>query len=246
MRKIALLILVIIISNSVFSQVSGYIGKKHEISYSINAFPNILPLDENFNNNISSQRDFLNRWNSFSYNYVITSKHKLGFSFDATSLKVFTPKTSSSLQDMFEGCGYNCNIEIINDIYTTKVKSFGIDFFQYHGDWIAPLGVYSRHSIKLLAFSVDTAEVNSLYNIGFVKDYETKGKSIGYYYSIGIEKILFNTLTLDIGTQLGLTTGMDINDVGETEPIEFVIFPAKKRVAYNYLLGVYLRLGIII
>jgi hypothetical protein len=240
MKKIKIVFLIIfLISNTLFSQVSGFQGKKNVIAASLFLKSSFVMPNKNGK---SGYLSFNDRY-SITYERVITRNKSLQI--HATSFETqfelglsplnyfyFTSTPSSQFQKM------SCN-------------AFGADYIIYAPSHLAPLGAYFSVGFDIInsTVDVDTALFNqySQYNTFPLYTNTSFTTTIGAAnFKSGVKQIFFNRLSVDFNFHLGLVFSNAWKSTSFDDDVEaYLKSKIGQRLWGHYLWGVNCAIGIV-
>jgi hypothetical protein len=243
MKKIKLIIfslIIFLISNSVYSQVSGFQGKKNVIAASLFLKSSFYMPNKNGKSGYLSFNDHY----SITYERVISRNKSIQF--HATSFETnydpelelgtynyFTPKSNMPFQKM-------------------SCKAFGADILLYTSSHLAPLGAYASLGFDVFISTID-------FDTAYYNKYETQTYLLpkfispkmttttgGISFKSGVKQIFFNCISVDFNFQLGMILSKGWEKANfNNEMEEYLKDKIKERLWGHYLWGVNCSVGFV-
>lgn len=245
---ITTIILISILSLSSFAQVSGYLGKRHEVSYS---YSTMYALYNRYERTNTDNYPMFYKRSTLSYSYTLSSKHKIGANIEFFKRHLLTPT-------LFFNDSYNDATTIREETFSFNIKSFGIDYYKYIKDWIAPYGTYVKQGLNVYFYKLDQQNFEKLYreeierfyfnnNPHNINDIAFNGSIISYSLAIGIERIYFSSLSIDYGCQFSINTGYItvLSDAPYRELNESLEHELRSTLATSLIANIYIKAGFI-
>ena len=208
--KNKIVVFLLLISCSVFSQVPGYLGKRFSIGYSNNLFPSLFYPSAN-----STDRYELgvNTTHCIDIEYAIKKRTTFCFSVDFY-------KTGMAREGGY-GYSYNGAYDYGSAVYRSgdgtpiqlRTTNFSLGFKFFRPGFIAPVGKYQKLEFILLSNKI-TYDRNSFYdqyyspgnNLSSFGTGEYDFKSFAIALTFGRQRVLFNSVIIDTGFRLGVST----------------------------------------
>jgi hypothetical protein len=203
-----ILVLGLLSAGELFAQAPGYMGKKLTLGYSNNFF--VSP----FGPTAAADDAGFNTTHCFNAEYTIKSKTNLCFSFQ-------TFETGVRMNQEFHSTTYISSTGEYQEITSSYVPTLpmqlrtysgGIGFKFFTSGSLAPVGKYKKLEL-LIMFSNLTYDRNGFryYDPNTSKTVKTSigtgdynFKTFALTYTIGRQRVFFNTIVLDYGMQVGV------------------------------------------
>lgn len=189
-KTLVLIIIISLLSNNNYAQVSGFLGKKNIISGSLFMKSSFVMPNKNGKSGYFSFNDHY----SIELERVINRRNSIKL--HATSFE--------SMYDLNSG-----NVYTVNNFNTFSTKSLGADFIFYRKSYIAPLGAYISGGFDVFFsdVNIDTVSTNPDYDNFFNSPKftfnQTNTVHFGANIKSGVKQIFFNCISLDINFQMG-------------------------------------------
>lgn len=241
MKKLFTTIIIIsflLLTNTSYSQVSGFMGKKNILKLGLFMKSSFVMPNKNGESGYFSFNDKY----SIEFERVITRNK---------SIQIH----ASSFETYYKMLGYSDNTT--SPLLKMSCKSYGGDFVMYRSSHIAPLGAYTSVGFDVIVSTADVNidEINSNYSYYNYEDQSQSKYSYPYKEIItthmglnmksGVKQIFFNSLSIDFNFQLGvifsenMTGGAEFKDNVE----DYIKGRIGNRLWGHYLWGVNCSVG---
>jgi hypothetical protein len=202
-NKILIVIVLLFVTNSAFSQRAGYMGKRFVINADLNA------------STAWSRPNAYGHTGYFSFNYILSPSIEFiatrRFALGATYL--YTP-------GMFEFRAANDQHDYINGVYhpydaataDNKFTSHGVGIYSkfYIGDGTAPIGPYIKTELDWFFYNYTINSMSGIPNFAnanYVIDKTGKGNLGGFKVEFGRDFLFFNRLRVTTALSVGIPFG---------------------------------------
>lgn len=211
MKKLIVFI-IILISISVKAQVPGYFGKRLSFGYSNYFSPS--------NFSIASHTTKDHAWGlntSHSFNSEFTIKPR-------TNLCIGVQFSKLGIEDHYEYENYYSLVyqPASHKPMQLRTTNFSLGFKIFRSVYVAPVGKYQKIEFIFLLDEVKYNQGDFYDNISFTKNrVENIGKgkynyrSSVFAYTIGRQRILFNSIIIDSGVRFGMSPNVMFDNIGD-------------------------------
>jgi hypothetical protein len=241
MKKTLILLL---LSCSVFyaySQPSGYLGKRNNVSYSSFVFVPIAQIA------LGNDVGFINYTHSFNFERTISKNKSLGFRYQrfssAVNIEGEVQEFLRTDDEFYNYYSYNSyygsgnKYDKINEKFNLNVSVFAFDYIFYNSGWIAPLGPYKKVSMLFVHYSSSNFLHDNKYLINQEK--EVSDHSFAFTYTMGKRWIFKDRFTFHAAGQLGfylpLSVLLDVHEPSFRNSSDIRLFTFMQ---FNFELGV--------
>jgi len=244
MKKLILVIFLITIAGTGFSQAPGYLGKKILISGGIAPASSLLWGIEFTDDSYSL---FLNMY-EMNVDYVISRKNCIG---------IIAGFGNNKINPYYSFYTNNNNYNIHS--FSSKTIRFGISFTHQRGNFISPVGKYIRYFVNVNYKSSEDflldqmANLNKEFGVGYYDDIIKKGRLFGLGLDNGYRYFIGKSFMIDFGLSLDFIAGYRLLKVEfsswenwEAETIKNDLY--QKLIADNYdqFFAIYFKLGFLL